>query len=285
MLRQVTDISWGLIHIYESVKLTFHKWRFSDVPRRLKSRSLQNPGGKQYFQHDVSHKQQYICIYWWLNCGTLRWAALEWEEDSFLQNHVSKNFHCFVKLEGREAACCLAPGGTLAFAKSPDGAKRKVRSVTRGRDNSATLNWNLKPCGGCSHDSDGYQHDRWLYITRVGEWRLSANQTVHFNFQLGRAILRGQRAIWLACKKYYPLSTSYHSSGLCEILPALIRQTTGSVMIDVGWGGGGGHGDTPQPQNLTTRTHWIALSVCKSMCTETRVRDWVRVGFTVWAKP
>lgn len=88
----------------------------------------------------------------------------------------------------------------------------KVQSVKQGRDNSATLNWNLETCGGCSHDSDGYQHDRWLYITHVGEWRLSANQTVHFNFHLGRAILRGQRAIWLACKKYYPLSTSYHSS-------------------------------------------------------------------------
>lgn len=80
-----------------------------------------------------------------------------------------------------------------------------------GRDNSATLNGNLKTCRSRSHDSDWYQRDRWLYITYVGEWRLSANQTVHFNFHLGCAILWGQRAIWLACKKYYPLSTSYHS--------------------------------------------------------------------------
>lgn len=46
-------------------------------------------------------------------------------------------------------------------------------------------------------------------------------------FDLGCAILRGQRAIWLMCKRYYPLSTSYHSLG------ALIWRGTGSVLTDV----------------------------------------------------
>lgn len=91
-----------------------------------------------------------------------------------------------------------------------------------------------------------------LYITHVGEWRLSANQTVHFNFHLGRAILRGQRAIWLACKKYYPLSTSYHS-GAGEQRPV---RNPGSSYQANHWlcndrcpGKGQGHGDTMQPQN------------------------------------
>ena len=40
-------------------------------------------------------------------------------------------------------------------------------------------------------------------------WQL--NHAIQFD--LGCAILRGQRAIWLMCKRYYPLSTSYHSLG------------------------------------------------------------------------
>lgn len=164
--------------------------------------------------------------------------------------------------------------------------------MKQGRDNSATLNWNLKTCGGCcSHDSDGYQHDRWLYITHVGEWRLSANQTVHFNFHLGRAILRGQRAIWLACKKYYPLSTSYHSSAGEQRPvrnPGSSYQANHWLCNDRCPGKGQGHGDTLQPQNLWTGTDWTALPMRKSTRQRKkcfRVPDGVIVLFMVWAKP
>lgn len=115
---------------------------------------------------------------------------------------------------------------------------------------------------------DAYQHDRWLYITHVGEWRLSANQTVHFNFHLGRAILRGQRAIWLACKKYYPLSTSYHSSAGEQRPvrhPGSSYQANHWLCNDRCPGKGQGHGDTLQPQNLWTGTDWTALPMRKSM--------------------
>lgn len=145
--------------------------------------------------------------------------------------HFCSNLHCFQKLESRKAFRCLSPNNASTFAKSPDGAKWKVESGDRGRDNSATLNGNLKTCRSRSHDSDWYQRDRWLYITYVGEWRLSANQTVHFNFHLGCAILWGQRAIWLACKKYYPLSTSYHS-GVGEQQPVW---NPGSSYLESHW--------------------------------------------------
>lgn len=124
-----------------------------------------------------------------------------------------------LKLESRWALCSFSHTTTFTFAKSPDG----LRKSERGDNSANTFTMNFQSRCSNSHDSDWYQWDQtWLYFTHVFEWRLSGNQTMHFNFIL--AILWGQKPVWLMCKNYHPLSANHHSRLLSGILSAVKSQ-------------------------------------------------------------
>lgn len=181
---------------------------------------------------------------------------------NFCKKHFSQNFHYFVKWEGREAACCLAPSSTLCLRQQS--RWRRVESPKCGAGKRQLCHfelefWKLAPMTPMDISATGGSI---LLISGSGDYR-PTKPCISISIR-GRAALRGQRAIWLACKKYYPLSGSYHSrAGEQRPVwnPGSSYQANRWLCNDrcLGPGRTRRRRDTLQPQNRSSRTRWTAL--------------------------